>query len=207
MKHYDTIEIDTSSFCTVLELCSGPDLYTYLKLNKTLPEKDARIIISQILSGVEYLNKLQKKIIHYDLKPQNIIFNNMEVKISDFGLAKIMEDNSDKIELTSQGVGTYWYLPPECFDTDKNPPGISSKVDVWSIGVILYELVFGVRPFGHSLTQDRILKENVITNAKKVEFPQKPVVSEECKVNFFYKLKIFNSFYLMGLEISNWYFK
>lgn len=131
----------------------------------------------------------------------------MEVKISDFGLAKIMEDNSDKIELTSQGVGTYWYLPPECFDTDKNPPGISSKVDVWSIGVILYELVFGVRPFGHSLTQDRILKENVITNAKKVEFPQKPVVSEECKVNFFYKLKIFNSFYLMGLEISNWYFK
>lgn len=194
VRHFDTIEIDNNSFCTVLELCSGPDLYTYLKTNKTLTEKDARIIISQILSGVEYLNRLQKKIIHYDLKPQNIIFNNMEVKISDFGLAKIMDDDSDKIELTSQGVGTYWYLPPECFDTDKNPPGISSKVDVWSIGVILYEIVFGIRPFGHSLTQDRILKENVITNAKKVEFPNKPIVSEECKVM---KYLIFLFFFLL----------
>jgi tousled-like kinase len=105
----------------------------------------------------------------------------MEVKISDFGLAKVMDDNSDKIELTSQGVGTYWYLPPECFDNSKNPPGISSKVDVWSVGVILYEILFGQRPFGHSLTQDKILKEGTIINAKKVEFPIKPVVSEECK--------------------------
>ena len=125
----------------------------------------------------------------------------MEVKISDFGLAKIMEDNSDKIELTSQGVGTYWYLPPECFDTDKNPPGISSKVDVWSIGVILYELAFGVRPFGHSLTQDRILKENVITNAKKVEFPQKPIVSEECKVILIFIL--FRFIFILKIQINN----
>ena len=150
VRHYDTIEIDNNSFCTVLELCTGPDLHTYLKMHKTLPEKECRIIISQILYGLEYMNKLQKRIIHYDLKPQNIIFNNMEVKISDFGLAKIMDDNVDKIELTSQGVGTYWYLPPECFDTSRNPPGISSKVDIWSVGVILYELLYGIRPFGHS---------------------------------------------------------
>lgn len=182
VKHYDTIEIDKNSFCTVLELCSGPDLYTYLKLHKTLSERESRVIISQILSGLEYLNKLQKKIIHYDLKPQNIIFNHMEVKISDFGLAKIMEDNSDKIELTSQGVGTYWYLPPECFHVGGNAPGISSKVDVWSCGVILYEMLFGVRPFGHSMTQDRILKDGVIINARKVEFPPKPVITDDCKV-------------------------
>lgn len=140
------------------------------------------MIISQILSGLKYLNSLPKKIIHYDLKPQNIIFHNGEIKISDFGLAKIMEDNTEKIELTSQGVGTYWYLPPECFDTSKNPPGISSKVDVWSVGVILYELLFGFRPFGHAMSQDRILKEGVIVNARKVEFPPKPPVSDSCKV-------------------------
>ena len=39
------------------------------------------------------------------------------------------------MDLTSQGAGTYWYLPPECFVIGKNPPKISSKVDVWSVGV------------------------------------------------------------------------
>jgi tousled-like kinase len=183
VRHYDTIEIDDCSFCTVLELCSGPDLYTYLKIHKTLSEKEARFIVAQILSGLDYLNKLKKKIIHYDLKPQNILFHNMEVKISDFGLAKIMEDNSDKIELTSQGVGTYWYLPPECFEQfDKCPPVISNKVDIWSIGVILYEIIFGRRPFGHLMSQERILKEGIITNAKTVEFPSNVKLSDECRV-------------------------
>jgi tousled-like kinase len=65
-----------------------------------------------------------------------------EVKISDFGLCKVLEDCS-RLELTSQGVGTYWYLPPETFEIGDNPPVISSKVDVWSIGVILYEMLFG----------------------------------------------------------------
>ncbi len=192
VRHYDTIEIDNNSFCTVLELCSGPDLHTYLKMYKMLPEKEAKGIISQILSGLHYMNKLQRKIIHYDLKPQNIIFHNMEVKISDFGLAKIMENNSDRLELTSQGVGTYWYLPPECFDTSRNPPGISSKVDIWSLGVIIYELLFGARPFGQNCTQDKILKEGIILNAKQVIFPPKPIISKACKVskNFFFLFKL-----------------
>jgi tousled-like kinase len=190
VRHYDTIEIDNSSFCTVLELCSGPDLYTYMKLTKCLNEKEARIIILQILSGLEYLNKLNKKIIHYDLKPQNILFHNMEVKISDFGLAKIMEDNADKIELTSVGVGTYWYLPPECFfdhNDRNNTPSISSKVDIWSIGVILYEMIYAKRPFGHSMTQEKIFKEGVMRNAKCVDFPIKPMISEECRVSLYLK--------------------
>lgn len=125
------MEIDKNSFCTILELCTGPDLYSYLKLNKVLSEKEAKMIITQILSGLKYLNELKNKIIHFDLKPQNILFNNGEVKISDFGLSKIMDEKSDLIELTSQGVGTYWYLPPECFETEKSPE-INSKVNFQS---------------------------------------------------------------------------
>eukprot|EP00961_Rhodomonas_salina_P190912 2575980-Rhodomonas_salina.1 len=45
-----------------------------------------------------------------------------------------------EIELTSQGAGTYWYLPPECFEVGSTPPKISSKVDVWSAGVIFYQV-------------------------------------------------------------------
>lgn len=186
VRHYDTIEIDNNSFCTVLEYCTGPDLSTYLKIHKALSEKEAKLTISQILSGLEYLNKQQKKIIHYDLKPQNIIFHNMEIKISDFGLAKIIDNNSDKIELTSQGVGTYWYLPPECFEQGRTPPGISSKVDIWSVGVILYEMLFMKKPFGNSCTQEKILKEGVMLNAKRVEFPAKPVISDDCKVRIIF---------------------
>ena len=180
IKHYDTIEIDNNSFCTVLEYCSGPDLATYLQRNRFIQEKEARIIITQILEGLEYLNKLPNKIIHYDLKPENIIFNNMEVKISDFGLAKIVESNTDRVQLTSQGVGTYWYLPPECFEEKKNV-NISSKVDIWSIGVILFEMFFRKKPFGQNYTQDKLLKERVMQNAKVVEIPNKPNISEECK--------------------------
>ena len=180
VRHFDTIEIDNNSFCTVLEYCSGPDLATYLQRNRFIQEKEARIIITQILEGLEYLNKLPNKIIHYDLKPENIIFNNMEAKISDFGLAKIVESNTDRVQLTSQGVGTYWYLPPECFEEKKNV-NISSKVDIWSIGVILFEMFFRKKPFGQNYTQDKLLKERVMQNAKVVEIPSKPNISDECK--------------------------
>ena len=180
VKLFDTIEIDNDSFCTILEYCSGPDLSTYIKKNNFIPEINAKIIISQILEGLIYLNNLPNKIIHYDLKPENIIFNNMEIKISDFGLSKIIEINSDKVQLTSQGVGTYWYLPPECFEEKKNI-NISSKVDVWSCGVILYEMIYNKKPFGHNCSQDKLIKDKIIQNAKIVEFPEKPYISEDCK--------------------------
>ena len=180
VKLYNTIEIDNNSFCTILEYCSGPDLSTYIKKNKNISEKEAKIIISQILEGLLYLNKLPNKIIHYDLKPENILFHNMEIKISDFGLSKIIETNSDKIQLTSQGVGTYWYLPPECFEEKKNIE-ISSKVDIWSLGVILYEMIYKKKPFGDNYSQDKLIKERIMKNAKEVNFPEKPSISDDCK--------------------------
>lgn len=132
---YDTVEIDSSSFCTVLEYCEGPDLSYYLKKHKKLPEKEAKLIIRQVMSAIRYLHELPDKVIHYDLKPQNILFHKGRVKITDFGLCKTTKE--DVIELTSQGVGTYWYLPPECFVSDQKAM-ISAKVDIWSIGVIYY---------------------------------------------------------------------
>ena len=74
------------------------------------------------------------------------------VKVTDFGLSKIMEEGNTLMggmELTSQGAGTYWYLPPECFELNgSNPPRISNKVDVWSVGIILFQMLYGKRPFG-----------------------------------------------------------
>ena len=135
VKHYGTVEIDQNAFFTILEYCEGPDLSYYLKKHKRLSEKQAKVIIRNVISAIKYLHELPQKVIHYDLKPQNILFHQGKIKITDFGLCK--QAKEEIIELTSQGVGTYWYLPPECFVTDQKAL-ISPKVDIWSIGVLYF---------------------------------------------------------------------
>uniref|UniRef100_A0A674BDG7 non-specific serine/threonine protein kinase n=1 Tax=Salmo trutta TaxID=8032 RepID=A0A674BDG7_SALTR len=189
VKLYDYFSLDTDSFCTVLEYCEGNDLDFYLKQHKLMSEKEGRSIIMQMVNALKYLNEIRPPIIHYDLKPGNILLVNGtacgEIKITDFGLSKIMDDDSynsvDGMELTSQGAGTYWYLPPECFVVGKEPPKISNKVDVWSVGVIFYQALYGRKPFGHNQSQQDILQENTILKATEVQFPPKPVVTPEAK--------------------------
>lgn len=189
VKLFDVFEIDNNSFCTVLEYQKGNDLDFYLKQNKSIPEKEARSIISQTVSALRYLNEIKPPVIHYDLKPGNILLGSGsvsgEIKITDFGLSKVMDENNFQpeigMDLTSQGAGTYWYLPPECFVVGKTPPKISSKVDVWSVGVIFYQCLYGKKPFGHNLSQAAILEENTILKATEVEFASKPQVSQEAK--------------------------
>uniref|UniRef100_A0A4W3I3N1 non-specific serine/threonine protein kinase n=1 Tax=Callorhinchus milii TaxID=7868 RepID=A0A4W3I3N1_CALMI len=189
VKLYDYFSLDTDTFCTVLEYCEGNDLDFYLKQHKLMSEKEARSIVMQIANALRYLNEIKPPIIHYDLKPGNILLVDGtacgEIKITDFGLSKIMDDDNynavDGMDLTSQGAGTYWYLPPECFVVGKEPPKISNKVDVWSVGVIFFQCLYGRKPFGHNQSQQDILQENTILKATEVQFPVKPVVSNEAK--------------------------
>ncbi|KAG7259045.1 hypothetical protein CRUP_030830 [Coryphaenoides rupestris] len=169
-------------FCTVLEYCEGNDLDFYLKQHKLMSEKEARSIVMQIVNALRYLNEIKPPIIHYDLKPGNILLVDGtacgEIKITDFGLSKIMDDDNygvDGMDLTSQGAGTYWYLPPECFVVGKEPPKISNKVDVWSVGVIFFQCLYGRK------SQQDILQENTILKATDLQFPVKPVSSHEAK--------------------------
>ena len=71
VRLYDVFEIDANSFCTVLEYCDGHDLDFYLKQHKTIPEREARSVISQVVSALKYLNEIKPPVIHYDLKPGN----------------------------------------------------------------------------------------------------------------------------------------
>ncbi|XP_063069631.1 serine/threonine-protein kinase tousled-like 1 isoform X2 [Engraulis encrasicolus] len=188
VKLYDYFSLDTDTFCTVLEYCEGNDLDFYLKQHKLMSEKEARSIVMQIVNALRYLNEIKPPIIHYDLKPGNILLVDGtacgEIKITDFGLSKIMDEDTygvDGMDLTSQGAGTYWYLPPECFVVGKEPPKISNKVDVWSVGVIFFQCLYGRKPFGHNQSQQDILQENTILKATDVQFPVKPVASNEAK--------------------------
>lgn len=76
-----------------LEYCSGPELSKYMKKHINIPEKEAKIIIKQVLCALNYLSNLKERVIHYDLKPGNIMFHNGIIKILDFGLCKVMEDS------------------------------------------------------------------------------------------------------------------
>ena len=182
VKHLDTIMIDNNSFCTVIELCNGKDLSSIIHERKKISENEVKVITKQIVNALIYLSSLNKKIIHYDLKPQNILFDNYEVKITDFGLAKMIE-NGNSIELTSQGTGTYFYLPPECFNINNNVI-INQKVDIWSLGIIVYEMLFGIKPFGKNITQIQYIRDKIYNNLKYINFNHKCdniKISEDCK--------------------------
>eukprot|EP00916_Digyalum_oweni_P012345 GHVL01020454.1.p1 GENE.GHVL01020454.1~~GHVL01020454.1.p1 ORF type:complete len:375 (-),score=47.50 GHVL01020454.1:377-1501(-) len=187
----DRFPIDNNCFASVLEYQEGNDLDSHLKANGPLGEKEARGIITQIFSALKYLNSDGIRVIHYDLKPGNVLYHRCEAKITDFGLSKMLSSEShDSIELTSPGAGTYWYLPPECFQFDRAQK-ISNKVDVWSAGVILYEMLFSRRPFAHGVSQESIIQSGAISNARQVEFPLTPKVSNEC-MDFIKKLLAYN---------------
>lgn len=107
------------------------------------------------------------------------------MKIADFGLSKIVHQNNpgESIDLTSQGAGTYWYLPPECMVMEANqdePPKISNKVDVWSTGVIFFELLFGKRPYGHGQSQEALRRSAIAQGFDSVALPATPKVTPDC---------------------------
>lgn len=152
----------------IMEYCDGEDLDFHIRGRGMFAERDARAILIQVLTGLAYL--ASQRVIHYDLKPGNILFTPAGVKITDFGLSKEMSLDSDDMDLTSQGTGTYYYLPPECF---LESPKISAKVDVWSAGVVFYQMLYGQKPFGNNLTQAALAQLRRRSGDSSLRFPQR----------------------------------
>ena len=179
---HEVFQIDDTAFVAALEFSAGEDLETRLKKMRTLPEKDARIILIQIVKALRHL--AEEKVIHYDLKPANVIFHSslqssLEVKITDFGLSKMIRNegnNSDSsIELTSQGTGTMWYLPPECFPQNGQRGKITAKVDIWALGVVFYQMLYGKKPYGEGISQETLWNDRELLRLlahKGAEFNQ-----------------------------------
>ena len=106
-----------------------------------LGEEIAKFYISQVILALEYLH--EKDIIHRDVKPENILLSgNGYVKLTDFGVSKILNNKSHDCRSTS---GTHGYMAPEMYVA----PGYrhSCPVDWFAMGVTLFELLFGHRPF------------------------------------------------------------
>jgi len=122
-----------------MELLRGKTLETWCKKTNLLPLKTTLRVIGQLSEALDYAHK--NGIVHRDIKPANIMMlSNGEIKITDFGIAKIQASSHTK---TGVIMGTPNYMSPEQI-AGKNVDGRS---DLFSLGVILYELLVGERPF------------------------------------------------------------
>lgn len=112
-------------------------------------EDEAHRIFIQIVNGMNELVKL--RIVHRDLKPANILYTKGVFKLADFGLAKYVQ-NEDQLLKTR--VGTPFYMAPQILLNEK----YTSKCDIWSLGVIFYQLVFGRIPW-YATREDELISK------------------------------------------------
>ncbi|XP_077793231.1 calcium/calmodulin-dependent protein kinase type 1G isoform X2 [Macaca mulatta] len=141
IKHENIVTLEdiyesTTHYYLVMQLVSGGELFDRILERGVYTEKDASLVIQQVLSAVKYLH--ENGIVHRDLKPENLLYltpeENSKIMITDFGLSK-MEQNG----VMSTACGTPGYVAPEVLA--QKP--YSKAVDCWSIGVITYILIDG----------------------------------------------------------------
>ena len=134
----------------VMELLSGEPLSSRLRRHGTLPLKAACDVIIQLADALHYIHK--QNVVHGDIKPDNILCNRVassdrrkwNIKLLDFGLAHIRSKGEGRSETVA---GTPEYLAPERITGDPPAPAM----DVYSLGIVLYELLTGLPPFRGSL--------------------------------------------------------
>ncbi|KAH7072773.1 kinase-like domain-containing protein [Paraphoma chrysanthemicola] len=139
----------------VLEYCPGDELYNYLLQKGALEPSKVQRIFTQLVGAVSYVHN--KSCVHRDLKLENILLDKHgDVKLVDFGFTREYEGKSNYLQTW---CGTVCYSAPEMLKGEKYA---GEKVDVWSLGIILYALLVGELPFDEddeNVTKMRILKE------------------------------------------------
>ena len=136
---YDVGE-DNGLYYIVMEYIEGKTLKQLLKKRGTLTLSEAIDIMLQLTDGMAHAH--DSYIIHRDLKPQNVMIkDDGQIKITDFGIAMAL--NSTQLTQTNSVMGSVHYLPPE----QASGKGCTTKSDIYSMGIIFYELLSGSLPF------------------------------------------------------------
>ncbi|KAI8825176.1 calcium/calmodulin-dependent protein kinase type I [Fimicolochytrium jonesii] len=125
----------------ITELASGGELFDRILQRGSYTEKDAAVLVRQLLTAIEYLHDMD--IVHRDLKPENLLFRdsseNADLMVTDFGLSRMVQEGA----FLQTACGTPHYVAPEIL----KQKGHGKGVDMWAIGVIAYVIMCGYTPF------------------------------------------------------------
>ena len=205
-KFYDFIEISEKYKVFVLEK-SDKTLDTLVREEifkhkiQGLSELKAFFFFSQLVHAVQTLHSIN--IVHRDLKPQNILLLNYMVKICDFTTAKVLDEASN-IDFTS--LGTASFNSPEGFTSENIIKSLIPVMDIYSLGIILYFMVFGVLPY--KIKENDNPDFNFVHNS--IQFENKTKVVSKCFVDLFKKLIEIDAqdrFSISDIRSSEWFVK
>jgi non-specific serine/threonine protein kinase len=187
VKLYDFYET-SSEIYIIMEYIKGGTLKTYMKKNKeNLNENTTKKIIFYLLNAINYLHKL--KIIHSDIKPENIMFENEEdistLKLIDFGLSSFNNKENEY-------CGTFLYMAPEILFNNKKL--LTNEIDIWSVGIIMYQLLNkNIHPFFNKFElKKNNHKKDFLENLKNYEKSNKLIFHNENYISRKAKNLLFN---------------
>jgi serine/threonine-protein kinase len=136
----------------VEEYVDGISLDALIRRERYLSNAAAMLILYEVCKALKYAH--DKQVIHRDIKPGNILLSRQgEVKLVDFGIATSLEDTEDGLTRDGMVLGTPSYIPPEQIDDAKS---VDRRADIYSLGVVLYEMLTGRTPYPGSFTAETI---------------------------------------------------
>jgi len=167
---FDLKTNDAGDAFVVMEYVAGPSLASVLKQHPGgLPLAELRYWLKGLVEGVAYLH--DHGIVHRDLKPANLFMEEGIVKIGDYGLAKLITPSQGTEH--SESIGTCHYMAPEIGSGKYNKP-----IDVYAIGVILYEMLTGRVPFEGETVNEVLMKHlTARPDVSKLPEPYKAIVA------------------------------
>jgi serine/threonine protein kinase len=144
-----------------MEFVKGGSLFEHLQRAGRLPTSEAARFFKETSDALSYLHHLPTKVIHRDIKPENVLLDtDRHVKLADFGWSNVLQAASKRKTF----CGTLDYLAPEMIRGE----GHDESLDMWSMGVLLYEMACGRSPFG-AKTQDQTCKRIL---RRELRFPE-----------------------------------